>query len=31
MLALSVASVLLALWQHRRQYRRAPAEAEPDF
>ena len=31
MLALSVASVLLALWQHRRQYRGAPAEAEPDF
>jgi len=31
MLVLSVASVLFALWQHRRQYRPAPAEAEPDF
>ncbi|MBI4635564.1 MAG: hypothetical protein HY727_04355 [Candidatus Rokubacteria bacterium] len=34
MLALSVASVVLALWQHRRQYRRggAPAEAsDTDF
>ncbi len=36
MLALSLLSVILALWQHRRQYRRglAPAEdetAEPDF
>jgi putative tricarboxylic transport membrane protein len=30
MLALSVASVAFALWQHRRQYRRAPAPAEPD-
>jgi len=32
MLALSVASVALALWQHRRQHRRAgPAEADTDF
>jgi putative tricarboxylic transport membrane protein len=33
MLGLSALSVLLALWQHRRQYRRAlaPAEAEADF
>jgi putative tricarboxylic transport membrane protein len=33
MLALSVASVAFALWQHRRQYRRtpAPAAADPDF
>ena len=34
MLGLSVASVVLALWQHRRQYRRgvaAPAEGDTDF
>ncbi|MGH7356927.1 MAG: tripartite tricarboxylate transporter permease, partial [Candidatus Rokuibacteriota bacterium] len=33
LLALSVASVLLALWQHRRQYARgaAPAESDTDF
>jgi putative tricarboxylic transport membrane protein len=33
MLALSVVSVLLALWQHRRQYGRAtePETSEPDF
>ncbi len=34
MLGLSVVSVVLALWQHRRQYKRgapAPAEAEVDF
>ena len=31
MLVLSIASVILALWQHRRSQRRAPAEAEPDF
>ena len=33
MLVLSVASVSLALWQHRRQYRRAapPAEGDADF
>jgi putative tricarboxylic transport membrane protein len=30
MLALSVASVAIALWQHRRQYGRTVAEAEPD-
>ena len=31
MLALSVASVVLALWQHRRQHRAAPAERVTDF
>jgi putative tricarboxylic transport membrane protein len=32
MLALSVTSVVLALWQHRRQHRRAaPEEPDPDF
>ena len=34
MLGLSVASVVLALWQHRRQYRRGaatPAEGDTDF
>jgi hypothetical protein len=32
MLALSLASVALALWQHRRQQRRAPpAEPDTDF
>jgi TctA family transporter len=31
MLALSVASVVLALWQHRRQHRAAPAEPDTDF
>jgi len=31
MLALAVASVVLALWQHRRQYARAAAPEEPDF
>jgi putative tricarboxylic transport membrane protein len=30
MLVLSVASVAFALWQHRRQHRRAPAPAESD-
>jgi putative tricarboxylic transport membrane protein len=30
MLALAVASVAIALWQHRRQYGRTVAEAEPD-
>jgi hypothetical protein len=30
MLALSVVSIGLALWQHRRQYGRAPAPEEPD-
>jgi putative tricarboxylic transport membrane protein len=30
MLALSALSVALALWQHRRQYARAPAAEEPD-
>jgi putative tricarboxylic transport membrane protein len=30
MLALSALSVALALWQHRRQYGRAPAPEEPD-
>jgi putative tricarboxylic transport membrane protein len=31
MLALSVASVALALRQHRRQHRAAPAEPDTDF
>ena len=31
MLALSVASVVLALWQHRRQHRAAPDEPDTDF
>jgi hypothetical protein len=31
MLGLSVASVLFALWQHRRQYGQAPASADTDF
>jgi hypothetical protein len=31
MLALSVASVVLALWQHRRQHWAAPAEPDTDF
>jgi putative tricarboxylic transport membrane protein len=31
MLALSVASVVLALWQHRRQHRAAPEEPDTDF
>ncbi len=31
MLVLSVVSVALALWQHRRQHRAAPAEADTDF
>jgi putative tricarboxylic transport membrane protein len=31
MLALAVASVVFALWQHRRQYTRPPAEADTDF
>ena len=31
MLALSVTSVVLALWQHRRQHRAAPAEPDTDF
>jgi putative tricarboxylic transport membrane protein len=31
MLVLSVASVILALWQHRRRLARVPAETEPDF
>jgi hypothetical protein len=30
MLALAVASVLFAFWQHRRQYGNAAAPAEPD-
>jgi putative tricarboxylic transport membrane protein len=30
LLVLSVASVVFALWQHRRQYKTAPAAAEPD-
>ncbi len=31
MLVLSVVSVVLALWQHRRQHRPAPAEPDTDF
>jgi putative tricarboxylic transport membrane protein len=31
MLALAVGSVVFALWQHRRHYRSAPAEADTDF
>ena len=31
MLALAVVSVIFALWQHHRQHRLPPAEAETDF
>ena len=31
MLLLAVASVVFALWQHRRQYRRAAADGDTDF